>query len=387
VSKATKGKNPIEKPTDSTQKKADVLKDFEGDKQKKAENENAKTRENIQNELVNPRESLSLPNSAEENRPLDLADVKALADMKMRNIVIDNKDTGEKTVIRPSGWRAIPAFFKQDAKINFMTNAGDSVGHYYNGRGEELYKPVNGRNDCLLIAYHESLGRKVTEDFIKAERAKFDSYVTKHQVYYDKVRADLQARGINMMIGGKIDAQAKETVDTTPISKNNKTQKYELTENDEDLRHLRRKEEGFYKAFLKTTEKMEEVLKRELSEDDYKALQKNFNGNFDNYVYKRFINEEMHKNNLSENDLSPGSTRKIDRSFEMDIEIHPNKTMTFKFNLNLDVKPCDNGPCHTHLGYTVTIIDPSPIRGGTTTTPGHVFIADSCVPKKYRKKQ
>jgi preprotein translocase subunit SecA len=385
VSKATK--NPIEKPTDSTQKKADVLKDFEGDKQKKAENENAKTRENIQNELVNPRESLSLPNSAEENRPLDLADVKALADMKMRNIVIDNKDTGEKTVIRPSGWRAIPAFFKQDAKINFMTNAGDSVGHYYNGRGEELYKPVNGRNDCLLIAYHESLGRKVTEDFIKAERAKFDSYVTKHQVYYDKVRADLQARGINMMIGGKIDAQAKETVDTTPISKNNKTQKYELTENDEDLRHLRRKEEGFYKAFLKTTEKMEEVLKRELSEDDYKALQKNFNGNFDNYVYKRFINEEMHKNNLSENDLSPGSTRKIDRSFEMDIEIHPNKTMTFKFNLNLDVKPCDNGPCHTHLGYTVTIIDPSPIRGGTTTTPGHVFIADSCVPKKYRKKQ
>ena len=108
------------------------------------------------------------------NRPLDIVDVKALADMKMTNIIKKNKDTGETTVVRPTGWRAIPAFFKQPAKISFMTKAGESVGHYYNGHREEIYKPVYGRNDCLLIGYHESLGRKVTENFIHDERTKLE---------------------------------------------------------------------------------------------------------------------------------------------------------------------------------------------------------------------
>ena len=203
IDKATKGKTSLEKA--KNEKKSTTLKDLEGDKQEKSEKENKEKREKIQNEITNANDgsSESEPND-DTNRPLDLADVKALADMEMRNIVIYNKDTGETTVVKPSGWRVIPAFFKQEAKINFMTKAGESIGHYYNGHGEEIYKPVNGRNDCLLIAFHESLGRKVTEAFILDERAKFDSYVSKHHDYYSRIRSELERKGVNMMVGGRI---------------------------------------------------------------------------------------------------------------------------------------------------------------------------------------
>ena len=126
-----------------------------------------------------------------------------LANQKMRNIEIFDKDTGEKILVQPEGfWRKIPAFFKQSASINFKRDLESGVGHYYTARGTEMYKQVNGRNDCLLISYHESLGRTVNEDMIRQERDTLSKYTLSHLDDYQRYVQDIMNRGMDQMLGG-----------------------------------------------------------------------------------------------------------------------------------------------------------------------------------------
>ncbi|CAF1235147.1 unnamed protein product [Rotaria sp. Silwood1] len=101
-----------------------------------------------------------LREAKDKDRALGLADIKMLADRKRRKITVYNSDTDEKEIINPSGVRKIPALFKQSAKIYYEADENGDIGHYFTGRGTETYIQINGRKDCLLIAYHESLGRK-----------------------------------------------------------------------------------------------------------------------------------------------------------------------------------------------------------------------------------
>ncbi|CAF1494754.1 unnamed protein product [Rotaria sp. Silwood1] len=83
-----------------------------------------------------------------------------LADRKRRKITVYNSDTDEKEIINPSEVRKILALFKQSAKIYYEAGENEDIRHYFTGRGTETYIQINERKDCLLIAYHESLGRK-----------------------------------------------------------------------------------------------------------------------------------------------------------------------------------------------------------------------------------
>ncbi|CAF5094774.1 unnamed protein product, partial [Rotaria sp. Silwood1] len=83
-----------------------------------------------------------------------------LADRKRRKITVYNSDIGEKEIINPSEVKKILALFKQSAKIYYEADENGDIGHYFTGRGTETYIQINERKDCLLIAYHESLGRK-----------------------------------------------------------------------------------------------------------------------------------------------------------------------------------------------------------------------------------
>ncbi|CAF1306050.1 unnamed protein product [Rotaria sp. Silwood1] len=122
-----------------------------------------------------------------------------LADRKRRKITVYNSDIGEKEIINPSEVKKILALFKQSAKIYYEADENGDIGHYFTGRGTETYIQINGRKDCLLIAYHESLGRKVNENIIGQERVSLRRYTAKHSEKYagtikqtDNVRLDDQ---------------------------------------------------------------------------------------------------------------------------------------------------------------------------------------------------
>jgi hypothetical protein len=159
---------------------------------------------------------------------------------------------------------------------------------------------------------------------------------------------------------------------------NREIKNHKLTDDDVDLRD----EENlkFDDACRKTTEKIEEVFKKKLSPKTYEALNNKFKGKFAEYIYNKMVEQGLTESDILDSiNERPESTRKIDLSFEMDIEIHENKTIKCKLSLNLDVNPDDDGPNETHLGYQVDIIDKSK-HGESSTTVGHVFIDDSCVP-------
>ncbi|CAF1314694.1 unnamed protein product [Rotaria sp. Silwood1] len=121
------------------------------------------------------------------------------ADRKRRKITVYNSDTGEKEIINPSEVRKISVLFKQSAKIYYEAGEDGDIGHYFTGRGTETYIQINERKDCLLIAYHESLGKKVNENIIGQERVSLRRYTAKHSEKYvgtikqtDTVRLDDQ---------------------------------------------------------------------------------------------------------------------------------------------------------------------------------------------------
>jgi hypothetical protein len=203
------GKNPIDTLRQSnTQNHEDdqiVVDQPSTDPNSNQEEKNQEKREDLQNNIKNPKDMVddTLKVAKDENRALDRADVKMLVDSQRRNIIIYNKDTGETEVIRPSGIRQIPAFFKQSAKIYYQADENGDIGHYFTARGTETYKQVNGRNDCLLIAFHESLGRKVEEKMIRQEREKLSQYTVRNLDRYVKYRDNLDRSGHPQIIGGK----------------------------------------------------------------------------------------------------------------------------------------------------------------------------------------
>jgi hypothetical protein len=197
INSCMKGKNPLEqnKANKDDVNKGENVKDFQDSKEEK---DNEAQLNDVQNNIKNPKDSLS-----DDNRPLGLADIRMLANQKMRNIEITDKDTGEKIIVRPEGfWRKIPAFFKQAASINFKRDYETGVGHYFTAKGTEMYKQVNGRNDCLLIAYHESLGRTVNEGMIRRERENLINYTLSHSDDYQRYVHDILSRGLDLMLGG-----------------------------------------------------------------------------------------------------------------------------------------------------------------------------------------
>ncbi|CAF4138501.1 unnamed protein product [Rotaria sordida] len=161
-------------------------------------------RDDIQNNIQNPKKLMeNMSNETNDgNRALGRPDIQMLADKKCRDIIIYNKDTGETETIRPSGLRKIPAFFKQEAKIYYEGGENGDIGHLTNARGSEVYKQLNGRNDCLFIAYNESLGKTVDENFIQRERENFDRYIAENQTRYSQYRENENVNGRSEIIGG-----------------------------------------------------------------------------------------------------------------------------------------------------------------------------------------
>ena len=197
INSCMKGKNPLDqnKAKSDGASKGENLKDFQENKEEKDKEAQLN---DVQNNIKNPKDMLS-----DTNRPLGLADIQMLANQKMRNIEITDKDTGEKILVRPDGFlRKIPAFFKQAASINFKRDLESGVGHYFTARGTEMYKQVNGRNDCLLIAYNESLGRIVNANLILEERQNLNNYTLSHLDDYQRYVNDIMSRGLDEMLGG-----------------------------------------------------------------------------------------------------------------------------------------------------------------------------------------
>ncbi|CAF1638305.1 unnamed protein product [Rotaria magnacalcarata] len=156
-----------------------------------------------------------------------------LANSKWRNITVHNQATGETEVIRPGGLRKIPAFFKQSAEIIFQSGENGSIGHFVTARGKETYIQLNGRQDCLLIAYNESLGRKVNEAMIEKERYSLDQYITRNRTTYSKYKQNMIESTLDPMIAGR----QKEKRDL---------ENDEVTKDENKKRNARPKKEGTY---------------------------------------------------------------------------------------------------------------------------------------------
>ncbi|CAF1114070.1 unnamed protein product, partial [Didymodactylos carnosus] len=208
ISSEFNGKNPVDvlKQLNQNQRESQVSIEQRSttDKSKNKKEEQAK-RESLQNDVKNLKNlpGYSSEEATEKDRALDLAGIKMLAESKSRNIVVYNIDTGEKEVIRPSGLGKIPAFFKQSAKINYKADENGDVGHYFTARGTETYTQINGRNDCLIIAYHESLGQTVNKSMIQQERNELYQYIDRNRNKFDRYREEIDRSGRDTMIGGK----------------------------------------------------------------------------------------------------------------------------------------------------------------------------------------
>ncbi|CAF3674935.1 unnamed protein product [Rotaria sp. Silwood1] len=170
----------------------------------KNEKEDQTKREDLQNNIKNPKDLSEdyLKKVQDKDRALDRADIQMLANSKARNIIVYNVNTDEKEMIRPSGLRRIPAFFKQTAEIKYKVDKNGDVGHYYTARGKETYIQMNGRKDCLLIAYHESLGRKVNESMIQQGREELHQYTARRSYNYIRYRKQIDFLGQSHMLGG-----------------------------------------------------------------------------------------------------------------------------------------------------------------------------------------
>jgi preprotein translocase subunit SecA len=202
------GKNPIETLKNSHQNKQSQIvieQPSINENSIKEQQDQAKKRKVLQNKIQNPKEMMDTYSEEmkDKDRALGRADIKMLADQKRRNITVYNTNTGQKEVIRPSGLRMIPAFFKQSAKINYTPRENGNIGHFFTARGTEIFVQINGRRDCLLIAYHESLGRTVDQHLIETERAKHDQYTNQHLQRFVRYRSNLDAGGSDQMIGGE----------------------------------------------------------------------------------------------------------------------------------------------------------------------------------------
>ncbi|CAF1411613.1 unnamed protein product [Adineta steineri] len=202
------GKNPVDVLKQANQNKSESQVSVEPssntDKSKNEKEEQAK-RESLQNDVQNLKDlsGYSKEEVTNKDRPLGLADLKMLAQSKSRNIVAYNTDTGETEIIRPSGLRRIPALFKQSAKINYKADENGAVGHYFTGRGTETYTQINGRKDCMIIAYNESLRRTVNESMIQQERDKLYRHINRNRQEFDRCREEIYRSGRDAMAGGK----------------------------------------------------------------------------------------------------------------------------------------------------------------------------------------
>ncbi|CAF4516892.1 unnamed protein product, partial [Didymodactylos carnosus] len=59
------------------------------------------------------------------------------------------------------------------------------------------------RNDCLIIAYHESLGQTVNESMIQQKRDELYQYIDRNRNEFDRHREKIDRSGRDAMIGGK----------------------------------------------------------------------------------------------------------------------------------------------------------------------------------------
>ncbi|CAF1467007.1 unnamed protein product [Rotaria sordida] len=185
------------------------------------EKENAAKREDLQNNIKNPKAQRETyeEEAKDKSRGMNLADIMMLANKKKRNIVVYDSKTGTQKVIRPEGVGKIFAFFKTNAKIKHIPDENGGIGHFITGRGNENYIQKNGRKNCLLIAYHESLGRNVDDSFIEKEQKEIYQYTTQHLDKYLRYRANIDSSGQNLMIGGeKIEKPSLCEKDKSPIS-------------------------------------------------------------------------------------------------------------------------------------------------------------------------
>jgi hypothetical protein len=167
-------------------------------KNEQVENEKSQIeKENLENGVVSPKEI--------ENEELNLADVQLESNKDGRTILILDQTTKKIIIINPTNVSGkFEAIFKQRAKIIFDKNDGeDGSGHFRSGRAQEDYiESDENKNNCLLIAIKESLGKKLDEDYIDHKRESHENYKHKHSYSYTKNEIVFKTEGYEHIIGG-----------------------------------------------------------------------------------------------------------------------------------------------------------------------------------------
>ena len=165
--------------------------------------------EHIENGVVSPK--CTLEESANEHnnldkyqtetkdkeRKLNLADAQMQANKENRNIYVRDFETGEVIKIKPDNFGSkFAAFFRDDAAVDFKNS------HFTAGVGQERYKETDGKQNCFLIAYHESLGKEVNNEFIMQRRHSLHNYERNNQEEYIEARKDMTASRHRHVVGG-----------------------------------------------------------------------------------------------------------------------------------------------------------------------------------------
>ncbi|CAF0863380.1 unnamed protein product [Brachionus calyciflorus] len=148
-------------------------------------NPKQKSNENIEdNKRIEQFKKEAFDRTREEN----LADVQLKSNKSSRSITIRDLTTGEIIKVEPENlWSKFKSKFKEIAVIDFDLNR-NGRGHFVTGRGSESFIEQHGGNNCFLISYEESLGRKVDENSIKQKRNSLSKYILNHSDRYFNIR-------------------------------------------------------------------------------------------------------------------------------------------------------------------------------------------------------
>ncbi len=187
VNKVIESSKPFDKDKKQTTS-SETIKDSENINETKNQKEQTEKRHGLQNNIKDPRSNpIKADDETKTHRKPCPSDLQALSDMKWRNIKVTNIETTEQTVHRPSSWfPRMVAYLRTDAEINHIPSSDGNGGHFFAHDGEKYQQKI-GENNCLLIAFHESLGETVTHEFIKEERNKFDAYYADNHEYYENL--------------------------------------------------------------------------------------------------------------------------------------------------------------------------------------------------------
>lgn len=94
-----------------------------------------------------------------------------------------------------------------------------------NARAPERFVEENDGNNCLLIAYHESLGHNVNQTFINERRRSLDTFIEHNPHLYDMAKEEARRNNWEHIRGGgqlpKNRQKVRPTTDTNTDTNTN----------------------------------------------------------------------------------------------------------------------------------------------------------------------